>query len=151
MTSVIAAAASFASLLFYCLCVSSPPSICLATSFLYNPFLASSSWCVPVSMISPLFMQTIMSESTTVDNLCAITMIVYLPSFIKLVKAVCTRCSLSASRADVASSSKMTFALRIRARASAILYFWPPDNLIPLSPTTVSRPSGRAALSVMKL
>lgn len=32
----------------------------------------------------------------------------------------------------------------IRARAMAILCFWPPDNIIPRSPTKVSNPWGRS-------
>jgi len=35
------------------------------------------------------------------------------------------------------------FGSRIKARAIATLCFWPPDNMTPLEPTTVSRPAGR--------
>mmetsp|Transcript_15374 Transcript_15374/g.24259 ORF Transcript_15374/g.24259 Transcript_15374/m.24259 type:complete len:133 (-) Transcript_15374:322-720(-) len=60
--------------------------------------------------------------------------------------AACTRCSLSASRAEVASSSSSTRGRRTSARAMAIRCFWPPLSCTPFSPTSVSYPSGSAAM-----
>ena len=50
----------------------------------------------------------------------------------------------------VASSKSKTFGFLTKARAIAILYFWPPDNFTPLSPTLVSRPSGNTFRSFIK-
>jgi hypothetical protein len=83
-----------------------------------------------------------------------------------------TTCSEVESRAEVASSSRLVgesvsvlfifsviremswkemtysiFGSRIKARAIATLCFWPPDNMTPLEPTTVSRPAGREIYS----
>lgn len=49
----------------------------------------------------------------------------------------CTLCSLSASKAEVASSKMSILGLLINALAIDILYFCPPDNFSPLSPTMV--------------
>ena len=48
--------------------------------------------------------------------------------------------SLSASSADVASSSKRIFGFRRSARAMAMRCFWPPDNFPPFAPTLVEYP-----------
>ena len=48
--------------------------------------------------------------------------------------------SLSASSADVASSSKRIFGFRRSARAMATRCFWPPDNFPPFAPTLVEYP-----------
>mmetsp|Transcript_13850 Transcript_13850/g.18146 ORF Transcript_13850/g.18146 Transcript_13850/m.18146 type:complete len:98 (-) Transcript_13850:1632-1925(-) len=69
-------------------------------------------------------------------------MIVVLPST-ALSIASCTRCSDSASNADVASSKSSMRQSVISARAIDILCFCPPDSWIPLSPTIVSYPSGQ--------
>mmetsp|Transcript_11465 Transcript_11465/g.30379 ORF Transcript_11465/g.30379 Transcript_11465/m.30379 type:complete len:130 (+) Transcript_11465:235-624(+) len=87
-----------------------------------------------------------------VERRWAITM-VDLP-FMALSSASCTTLSLFASSADVASSRRRRGGLRTMARAMAILCFWPPDSWVPLSPTSVSRPSGRpctnsAALAIL--
>mmetsp|Transcript_23973 Transcript_23973/g.56520 ORF Transcript_23973/g.56520 Transcript_23973/m.56520 type:complete len:172 (-) Transcript_23973:1243-1758(-) len=47
-------------------------------------------------------------------------------------------CSDSASKALVASSRRRIFGFRTRARAMAILCFWPPLSCTPRSPTSVS-------------
>ena len=79
--------------------------ICLATNFLYSPFnLINSSW-VPLSIISPLLKNKILSEFLIVDNLWAIIMVVIFLVLIILSKANCTSLSLSASKAEVASSN----------------------------------------------
>ena len=51
-------------------------------------------------------------------------------------KAFCTSFSDLLSNADVASSKINIFGSHNIARAIAILCFWPPDNLLPLIPTT---------------
>mmetsp|Transcript_17831 Transcript_17831/g.20225 ORF Transcript_17831/g.20225 Transcript_17831/m.20225 type:complete len:88 (-) Transcript_17831:18-281(-) len=61
-----------------------------------------------------------------------------------------TRCSDSASRAEVASSRRRIFGFLIIALAIETLCFCPPDNLIPLSPTRVLNPSGNWVSSLMK-
>src|SRR5436305_13588836 len=53
------------------------------------------------------------------------------------------RLSLSESSALVASSSSRIGASRRMARAIATRWRWPPDSLIPRSPTIVSRPFGQ--------
>nr|PNR30699.1 hypothetical protein PHYPA_027015 [Physcomitrium patens] len=50
-------------------------------------------------------------------------------------RASCTTFSDSASSALVASSRSMTGGFLSKARAIAILCFWPPDICTPLSPT----------------
>ena len=56
---------------------------------------------------------------------------------VKLDIAFCTISSESASKDDVASSSKMRGAFFRIALAIDILCFWPPYNLTPFSPTNV--------------
>jgi len=51
------------------------------------------------------------------------------------------------SSADVASSKSSTFGFLNKAQAIAILCFYPPESFTPLSPTTVSNPEGKFALS----
>lgn len=54
------------------------------------------------------------------------------------------------SSADVASSKSNTFGFLNKAQAIAILCFYPPESFTPLSPTTVSNPEGKFALSWIK-
>jgi len=54
------------------------------------------------------------------------------------------------SRALVASSKSRTFGFLNNAQAIAILYFYPPESLTPLSPTTVSNPFGKLEESLIK-
>mmetsp|Transcript_35168 Transcript_35168/g.58944 ORF Transcript_35168/g.58944 Transcript_35168/m.58944 type:complete len:110 (+) Transcript_35168:3-332(+) len=56
--------------------------------------------------------------------------------------ACCTRCSDSASRALVASSSTRMEGSRSSVRAMATRCFCPPDSLPPSLPTSVMYPSG---------
>mmetsp|Transcript_55787 Transcript_55787/g.137000 ORF Transcript_55787/g.137000 Transcript_55787/m.137000 type:complete len:82 (+) Transcript_55787:565-810(+) len=81
-------------------------------------------------------MTRISSASTTVDNLCAMTM---------LVRCFCTDRKLSVisssvleSSALVASSQTSTDGDLRMHRAIATRWRSPPDNRTPLSPTTVS-------------
>lgn len=78
--------------------------------------------------------------SNTVDSLWA-TIIVVLP-FAACLRVSLTICSLFESSADVASSSSRMGGSRIKARAIAILCFWPPDSWVEPTdpPTTVSYP-----------
>mmetsp|Transcript_17526 Transcript_17526/g.52602 ORF Transcript_17526/g.52602 Transcript_17526/m.52602 type:complete len:87 (-) Transcript_17526:1938-2198(-) len=72
----------------------------------------------------------------TVDRRCAMMRTV-LPALTRS-RACCTRPSLSASSALVASSSSSTRGLHSSARAMAMRCFWPPDNRTPRSPTLVA-------------
>ena len=78
--------------------------------------------------------------SNMVDSLWA-TIIVVLP-FAACLRVSLTICSLFESSADVASSSSRMGGSRIKARAIAILCFWPPDSWVEPTdpPTTVSYP-----------
>lgn len=76
-------------------------------------------------------------------------MIVILPCLMISLIAVYTLYSLSASKAEVASSNINIFGFLINALAIETLYFYPPDSLIPLSPTIVLNPSGNYSLSTM--
>mmetsp|Transcript_31729 Transcript_31729/g.54119 ORF Transcript_31729/g.54119 Transcript_31729/m.54119 type:complete len:123 (+) Transcript_31729:516-884(+) len=79
-----------------------------------------------------------------VESRCA-TIITVRPT-IALSMAACTKCSLSASSADVASSKRSIRGFTRRARAMAILCFWPPESFTPLSPTIVSNFSGHSPI-----
>ena len=57
--------------------------------------------------------------------------------------ASCTARSLSASRADVASSSSRIGASLRMARAMAMRWRWPPDSVTPRSPICVAKPCGK--------
>mmetsp|Transcript_41192 Transcript_41192/g.62666 ORF Transcript_41192/g.62666 Transcript_41192/m.62666 type:complete len:158 (+) Transcript_41192:153-626(+) len=69
-------------------------------------------------------------------------MIVVLPS-IALSRASCTFFWLSSSRAEVASSRRSTFGLRIIVLAIATLCFWPPESFPPRIPHWVENPLAR--------
>mmetsp|Transcript_24308 Transcript_24308/g.52410 ORF Transcript_24308/g.52410 Transcript_24308/m.52410 type:complete len:85 (-) Transcript_24308:570-824(-) len=58
-----------------------------------------------------------------------------------------TKCSDSASRALVASSSNKILGFIKRALAIATRCFCPPDSLTPRSPTNVSYPSGICSIN----
>mmetsp|Transcript_20255 Transcript_20255/g.36733 ORF Transcript_20255/g.36733 Transcript_20255/m.36733 type:complete len:84 (+) Transcript_20255:811-1062(+) len=75
-----------------------------------------------------------------VESRCAI--IITVRPTIALSIASCTKCSDSASRADVASSNRRIRGFTSSARAMAILCFCPPLSFTPRSPTNVSYPSG---------
>ena len=121
----------------------------LFTRALYTPSKAIRSSWLPLSMICPDFITMISSASLIVLSLWAIRMMVCFPDLINLSSAYWTWCSLSASKALVASSSKRTLGFLISALAIAILYFWPPESLMPRSPTRVSYPSGNLSTSLM--
>mmetsp|Transcript_16166 Transcript_16166/g.38334 ORF Transcript_16166/g.38334 Transcript_16166/m.38334 type:complete len:128 (-) Transcript_16166:1313-1696(-) len=99
-----------------------------------------SSACLPISLISPWCMTTILSASMTVLRRCAM-MIVVLPSFIWDSWAWMAF-SVIVSSADVASSSKRMGGFLSSVRATATRCFSPPLRRRPRSPTTVSYPIG---------
>lgn len=101
-------------------------------------FLFIKVSCFPFSATTPFFRTTIKSAFLIVDSLCATTMVLLFT--IAPSSAHCTNFSDSASRALVASSSSKIFGSFTSARAIATRCFCPPDNWIPLSPTTVSYP-----------
>ena len=101
-------------------------------------------------MTSPFFITTILSALMIVESLCAAMSTVYQLVSTSSSIAFYTWNSLTASSALVASSSKRIFGFRTKARAIAILYFWPPERRKPRSPTSVSKPSGNKLWSYMK-
>mmetsp|Transcript_24043 Transcript_24043/g.36673 ORF Transcript_24043/g.36673 Transcript_24043/m.36673 type:complete len:97 (+) Transcript_24043:251-541(+) len=68
-------------------------------------------------------------------------MIILLVCFIAFDNASTTTFSLSESSAAVGSSKRRTPGLRISARAIATRCLWPPDKVLPPSPTLVSSSS----------
>mmetsp|Transcript_15677 Transcript_15677/g.42094 ORF Transcript_15677/g.42094 Transcript_15677/m.42094 type:complete len:128 (-) Transcript_15677:2149-2532(-) len=61
--------------------------------------------------------------------------------------AACTSASLSASKAEVASSRSSRGGSWRRARAMATRCFWPPERRTPRSPTRVSYPSWKRSMN----
>ena len=106
--------------------------------------MVSNSSCVPVAISFPSSISKILSASMMVDKRWAITRLVR--PCIKLVRAFCTAASETESSAEVASSSKSKCGLRNITRAIAMRCFWPPDNLMPFSPTKLLKPSGRFSI-----
>ena len=82
------------------------------------------------------------SASATVDGRCT-TMSAVTPSSTRR-SAASTSFSVWTSSADNGSSSTITRGLARIARASAMRWRCPPDNVIPCSPILVSRPHGRS-------
>mmetsp|Transcript_2322 Transcript_2322/g.5901 ORF Transcript_2322/g.5901 Transcript_2322/m.5901 type:complete len:81 (+) Transcript_2322:199-441(+) len=78
------------------------------------------------------------SALRTVLRRCATTMQVRLPVAMILSSVCCTSDSLSASRAEVASSRSRMSPERTSARAMAMRCFWPPERVTPRSPHLVS-------------
>jgi hypothetical protein len=76
------------------------------------------------------------SAFSTVASRCAMTIVVR--PCISRSSADCTSVSLSASSAEVASSSSRIGASRRMARAMAMRWRWPPESVTPRSPTSVS-------------
>mmetsp|Transcript_20876 Transcript_20876/g.39184 ORF Transcript_20876/g.39184 Transcript_20876/m.39184 type:complete len:141 (+) Transcript_20876:500-922(+) len=71
--------------------------------------------------------------------------------FMSTSSALVTRCSDSASNAEVASSSSKILGSRRMARAIATLCFWPPESCTPRSPTMVSYFSGNPSIKSWQL
>ena len=112
-----------------------------STKLEYIPLFAINSSWVPLSTISPWFNTKILFALRIVDKRWAITKDV-LPT-INFSKASCTNFSDSESKADVASSKIKIVGFFKIALAIAIRCFWPPESWIPLSPTWVSKASGK--------
>mmetsp|Transcript_4237 Transcript_4237/g.6693 ORF Transcript_4237/g.6693 Transcript_4237/m.6693 type:complete len:106 (-) Transcript_4237:517-834(-) len=81
-----------------------------------------------------------LSAPRMVLNRWAMTIVVRQCSCRSLSIAAWTNPSLSASRAEVASSKSKSLGSFIKALAMAILCFCPPDSRTPFSPTAVSSP-----------
>mmetsp|Transcript_82597 Transcript_82597/g.246320 ORF Transcript_82597/g.246320 Transcript_82597/m.246320 type:complete len:109 (+) Transcript_82597:407-733(+) len=93
-----------------------------------------SSW-EPDSLMLPLSITMILVHVRSVDNLCAMMSVQPLAcSSIILSSASCTTFSALESRADVASSRKMSVGFRMMALAMANRCFWPPLSFTPRSP-----------------
>mmetsp|Transcript_75153 Transcript_75153/g.179445 ORF Transcript_75153/g.179445 Transcript_75153/m.179445 type:complete len:87 (-) Transcript_75153:3558-3818(-) len=73
-----------------------------------------------------------LSEFRIVESRCATVMVV-LPNLASCM-ALCTTCSDTESKADVASSRSMTSGFRIKALANAQRCFCPPDSFSPRRP-----------------
>mmetsp|Transcript_78977 Transcript_78977/g.249623 ORF Transcript_78977/g.249623 Transcript_78977/m.249623 type:complete len:89 (+) Transcript_78977:209-475(+) len=80
----------------------------------------------------------ILSARFTVESLCATMTTVISCCAMRLSTALCTKASLSASSALVASSRSSTRGRRTSARAIEIRCFCPPESCTPRSPTSVS-------------
>mmetsp|Transcript_6397 Transcript_6397/g.24831 ORF Transcript_6397/g.24831 Transcript_6397/m.24831 type:complete len:221 (-) Transcript_6397:1334-1996(-) len=122
------------------------PCSCLCTSCWYVSLLFSSSSCRPIPKISPCRITTMRSASRTVERRWAM-MITVRSAMVRSI-ACWTKYSLSASRADVASSSRRIFGSHNSARAMATRCFCPPLRCTPFSPTSVSNLSGNSSMKV---
>ena len=122
-----------------------PPPVCRSQRSAYSPPASISRLWMPSSTISPFRRTTIRSRLATVDRRWAIT--IEVRPFIRFCRAAWISCSLSESRALVASSStRMGASVRI-ARAMAILWRYPPESFTPRSPVIVSNPSGSRSMN----
>mmetsp|Transcript_17485 Transcript_17485/g.24522 ORF Transcript_17485/g.24522 Transcript_17485/m.24522 type:complete len:169 (+) Transcript_17485:618-1124(+) len=99
----------------------------------------SSSW-LPDSTSLPSCRTKIRSLSLIVLSRCAMTRAE--PFFASSSRVSWTSASFSLSRAEVASSKRITSGLRIMARAMANLCLWPPDKFFPPSDIIVISLSG---------
>ena len=89
---------------------------------------------MPCSKTFPFFNTYIKSAFLIVESLWAIIIeITFFPEILS--KAFCTSFSDLLSKEDVASSRINIFGFVNIALAIAILYFCPPDNLLPFIPT----------------
>lgn len=82
-----------------------------------------------------------MSERLIVESRWAMLIVVLFPRR-RAARALLTRVSDSASRAEVASSRMRMSGFLTSARAMAMRCFWPPESCVPRAPTCVSSPSG---------
>ena len=107
----------------------------------YESSLAVSSSNDPYSTTTPSLMTKRISQFLIVLSLWAITIDV-LPSM-ALSRACWTISCEFSSRAEVASSRIRIFGSLIRARAIAILCFYPPESFDPFKPQILLKPSWR--------
>mmetsp|Transcript_212 Transcript_212/g.715 ORF Transcript_212/g.715 Transcript_212/m.715 type:complete len:112 (-) Transcript_212:1956-2291(-) len=89
-------------------------------------------------------MTMILEHFITVLNLCATKTLVLSLAISSKLSNICD--SVAVSNADVASSATKTLGDFKNARAMATLCFSPPDNITPLSPTFVFKPSGKSPM-----
>ena len=108
----------------------------ISTKRRYVPPSAMSWSCVPRCATVPPSTTRIWSDASTVARRCAITTTV-LPA-VSWPMACWMSCSFSGSTLAVASSRMTMGASFSSARAMEMRCFWPPDRLLPPSPTTVS-------------
>mmetsp|Transcript_16886 Transcript_16886/g.40109 ORF Transcript_16886/g.40109 Transcript_16886/m.40109 type:complete len:147 (-) Transcript_16886:199-639(-) len=125
--------------------MSSSASSCRQTSRLYTPSAASKSAWLPLSTMVPSAMTNTESASRTVERRWAMTR--EERPRMSSASALRTTCSLSASRALVASSSKRMRGSRTAARATATRCFCPPLSRTPRSPTSVAMPSVKSCVN----
>lgn len=91
--------------------------------------------CVPMPVTLPVSRNTIRSASITVDKRWAMTSVVR--PLINVSNASWTYFSELLSKLEVASSIIRIDGLRSSARAMPIRWRWPPESLMPRSPTSV--------------
>ena len=103
---------------------------------------ATSSSCVPCSMMRPSSSTTMRSQREAAATRCVISTTVRAAAWRSMASRIAA--SVFASTADSGSSSTSTLGSRTSARASAMRCFWPPESCTPRSPTTVSNCSGSA-------
>mmetsp|Transcript_8928 Transcript_8928/g.22708 ORF Transcript_8928/g.22708 Transcript_8928/m.22708 type:complete len:126 (+) Transcript_8928:414-791(+) len=100
---------------------------------------------VPSCAIRPCSSTAIRCAARIVDRRWAI--VITERPFIISSMARWTWCSLSASSAEVASSSKTIGGSLSMARAIATRCFCPPESCMPRSPTRVAMPSGNLSMN----
>mmetsp|Transcript_52268 Transcript_52268/g.122587 ORF Transcript_52268/g.122587 Transcript_52268/m.122587 type:complete len:147 (+) Transcript_52268:166-606(+) len=105
----------------------------------------------PCSTTVPPWITAMRSARRMVLSRWATTMVVRSCWPTSVSMADCTWASLSASRAEVASSSSSTLGSRRRARAMAMRCFCPPERRTPRSPTRVRKPSGKCWMNSQQL
>ena len=103
---------------------------------MYVKELFTKNSCLPSSIIFPFSKTKILSQFITVDNLCAIIIVVLF--LVRFSMAFWITDSDSESKDDVASSNNIIEEFFNMALAIDNLCFWPPDNLMPFSPIIVS-------------
>src|SRR5581483_6436803 len=124
---------------------SSPSRACWRKSSAYaRPRARSVSWS-PTSTTRPSSRTTIRSASFTVLTRCATMTVVRSRKNPRSASSISR--SVAASTAESASSRTRTRGDAASTRASATRCFWPPESVIPRSPTRVSRPAGISARS----
>ena len=101
---------------------------------------------LPCSAIIPFSKTIILSASIIVDNLWAITRVVFLLD--NFLRDFSIDFSVFESKADVASSKIKILGFLRRALAMATLCFSPPESFRPLSPTIVSYPISKLAINL---
>ncbi len=97
---------------------------------------------MPTAVMRPSSRSATRSASMTVDGRCATMSAVVDASTLR--SSASTFASVATSSAESGSSSTSTDGDAATARASARRCRWPPERLMPSSPTFVSTPSGRS-------